>query len=239
MARETKVGLLIALGVVLLIGVIISDHLAVSAPQQAQADTASAVAQFAPAAQQGIQPGQVDASQADVSENPKSEIPNPRSETAPRLIAPDRFAEPDLGPPARQRPETQAADAGSLLADLPSPPPAWRKATTPQTEANDTPIDLPERASLTQQADEPEVLPIAPTPVRQSGSEFLHDVQRGDTLASVAIKYYHDSAYADSLLAANPDALNQDGQLSPGTRLIIPNRAGHIDPPAPQVAKQA
>ncbi|MEM1445976.1 MAG: LysM peptidoglycan-binding domain-containing protein [Planctomycetota bacterium] len=236
MARETKVGLLIALGVVLLIGVIISDHLAVSTPQQAQADTAAAVAQFAPAAQQGIQPSPAPQPTAEPNEAADRETPSP---SAPRLIAPDRFAEPDLGPPARQRPETQAADARTLLADLPSPPPAWRKVQPDAAEADtlDTPIDLPGRASLNAQANA-DLPPIAPTPVRQSGSEFLHDVQRGDTLASVAIKYYHDSAYADSLLAANPDALSPDGQLAPGTRLIIPNRAGHIDPPAPQVAKQ-
>ncbi|MEM7576975.1 MAG: LysM peptidoglycan-binding domain-containing protein [Planctomycetota bacterium] len=246
MARETKVGLLIALGVVLLIGVIISDHLAVTAPQQAQADTAAAVAQFAPAAQHGIQPNA-----ATPTSNQESKptdglrgVPG-QSPATPRLITPDRFAEPDLGPPSRQRPETQSAEATNLLADLPSPPPAWRKVQPETTEPSAGPTnsvrglpgiagsDTPPTAGTS--ADAP---PIAPTPVRQAGSEFLHDVSRGDTLASVAIKYYHDSAYADSLLAANPDALNETGQLTPGTRLIIPNRAGHIDPPTPQVAKQ-
>ena len=233
MARETKVGLLIALGVILLIGVIISDHLAVSRPQEAQAGNAAAVARFAPAAQQGIQPGQQ-----------TTEQPTPTStdnvrglpESAPRLIAPDRFAEPTLGPPSRQRPDVQAADAGSILADLPSPPPAWRQvqptvntdAPNPTTAIRGLPDAMRAEAELA----------IAPAPVRQAGSEFLHDVLRGDTLGSVAIKYYHDAAYADSLLAANPDALDADGKLTPGSRLIIPNRAGHIDPPTPQVARQ-
>jgi tetratricopeptide (TPR) repeat protein len=55
-----------------------------------------------------------------------------------------------------------------------------------------------------------------------SDSARRYTVQRGDTLASIARKYYKSSARWQKILDANADVLSKPGDLKPGQRLVIP-----------------
>ncbi len=249
MARETKVGLLIGLGVILLVGIIISDHLGSARLQSAEAG----MTDFAPQAQDGIHPTPPPPAQA-VADEPGDEAsdrdalkPTPRS--TPQLIDSHRFSEPRLAPPDQRQPETQSADAVKL-ADLPAPPTAWRSIAplpddpstnagrladdalsnaggTPLPTPSLDPADLPATAPLEATADAT-AAPV-PAPHRRAGAELIHYVEADDSLAELANRYYGDSAYQGSIAAVNRGALAPDGTLIAGTRLIIPNRAGHVE----------
>jgi tetratricopeptide (TPR) repeat protein len=49
-----------------------------------------------------------------------------------------------------------------------------------------------------------------------------YTVQRGDTLASIARKFYHSSAGWHRILEANSDTISKPSDLKPGQTLVIP-----------------
>lgn len=53
-----------------------------------------------------------------------------------------------------------------------------------------------------------------------------YTVQEGDTLASLAKRYYGDSDKADAIRRQNQDVIKTADALVPGTILVIPERAG-------------
>lgn len=53
-----------------------------------------------------------------------------------------------------------------------------------------------------------------------------YTVQEGDTLASLAKRYYGDSDKADAIRRQNQDVIKTPEALVPGTILVIPDRAG-------------
>ena len=57
---------------------------------------------------------------------------------------------------------------------------------------------------------------------KKSGQARSYTVQRGDTLASIARKFYKSSARWPKILEANSDTLSKPGDLKPGQTLIIP-----------------
>lgn len=58
-------------------------------------------------------------------------------------------------------------------------------------------------------------------PVKRSGG-IRHTVQAGDTLVSLAKRYYGDDSKTADLLRVNRGAIPSPDQLVPGTVLIIP-----------------
>jgi nucleoid-associated protein YgaU len=59
-----------------------------------------------------------------------------------------------------------------------------------------------------------------------------HTVKEGDTLTGIAEQYYGDSRQSDVILQANRDVLQSADDLTPGTRLVIPNAANRNALPA-------
>ena len=57
---------------------------------------------------------------------------------------------------------------------------------------------------------------------KEGGKIRRHTVQRGDTLASIARKYYRSSARWQKILDANSDIISKPGDLKPGQTLTIP-----------------
>ncbi|MGR3501818.1 LysM peptidoglycan-binding domain-containing protein [Pseudaestuariivita sp.] len=57
---------------------------------------------------------------------------------------------------------------------------------------------------------------------------IAHSVAPGDTLASIATRYYGSAAYTKRLMLANETAL-QDGGLRPGLRLTVPPRPQELE----------
>ena len=54
------------------------------------------------------------------------------------------------------------------------------------------------------------------------GESRTYVVQRGDTLFSIARRFYKSSARWKEIRDANKDKIDKPGKLKPGQRLIIP-----------------
>lgn len=63
-------------------------------------------------------------------------------------------------------------------------------------------------------------------PRRLAGGKRLHRVEDGDTLASLAERYFRDAAKAELIQSANRDLLPQSGALPIGVDLVIPSATG-------------
>ncbi len=86
--------------------------------------------------------------------------------------------------------------------------------------------------------------PIERSPIgsgRPQGARVqLHQVQKGETLWAIAEKYYGDGNLHRKLQAHNADRMGSGGAIQPGTNLVIPSRAELDGNPATvQVARDS
>jgi nucleoid-associated protein YgaU len=68
--------------------------------------------------------------------------------------------------------------------------------------------------------------PIAPLPVPGENAQGrAHTVQEGETLCSLAVRYYGSAAKSVTLFRANQERVRSPDHLRPGTVLLIPDLA--------------
>jgi nucleoid-associated protein YgaU len=67
-------------------------------------------------------------------------------------------------------------------------------------------------------------VPGLPLPLNQGVRS--HKVQEGETLASIAVRYYGDAAYSSFLFRANRSQLRAPDHVTVGTVLLIPELPG-------------
>jgi len=60
------------------------------------------------------------------------------------------------------------------------------------------------------------------SPDARGNKEISHLVQRGETLQSIAQRYYHDEKYWNEIYQLNKESVGRGGVLKPGQVLIIP-----------------
>jgi nucleoid-associated protein YgaU len=60
------------------------------------------------------------------------------------------------------------------------------------------------------------------TPAASSGPVYRHVVQEGDTLYSLARRYYNDDAKFVDIYQVNRNVLTRPDELTPGTVLVLP-----------------
>lgn len=253
MTRETKVGLLVGMGVILLIGIIVSDHLAV-VQQQEPAD----FTRFADQAQESIAPMDrtVEAPAYPGDSRPttgyppaaprRQPVPTPQELEAQRW----RAAEPSDAPAYLPEqppmamgldgaPQTPAqrpgypAEQPRQAPQAPAYPPAVREVPTLTFDGQ--PVNAIDRELA--QADQP-ITPTAPSvptpqaaapdvpPQRATGAEIVHYVKKGETLYDIALKYYGNGEYWRSIAAQNEGKVLPNGHVNENVRLVIPNRSG-------------
>lgn len=228
MTRETKIGLLLGMGVILLIGIIISDQL--SQVQQDPADFTG----FAGETQRSI-----DISDATPGYTP---IPAPGQQratppTGPSTVTdvPGEFFIPDdVRATLPQRQADATTDAGN-----PSSLTAYNLDTTPNTLPPRTDDGVPTLTLGNSQPEVPQyVQAITPPPanlttdrtqqtrVAPTGnvSVIRHTVQPDESLIKIARRYYGSDAYWHAIALANPDKVTRDGDVQVGAVLDIPKR---------------
>ena len=229
MTRETKVGLLVGMGIILLIGIIVSDHLAI-VNEQRPAD----LMRYASDVQESLGPvklthvnSSVPESQAELAIRQRSPMPMPGEVANSALVISGSTAEVD--PQAKRL----------VVAGSPDPRDKTTGTTghvqTPQT-AEDVAIfvskQLKERESTQDEYHEP-----TGSMDRLAKSGLILTVEAGQTLGELAAKHLGSSKYWPQLLAANRDQMSEPRQLREGMKLRIPTvqieqsvkRVGHLD----------
>lgn len=246
MAHETKIGLLISLALILLVGLVLSD---LFTGGDAEAVDGQTPTDFGGEVQAGIYPDPPTVIYRD--DELEALGPNPS------LGSPLR-AQPGQGyqPPVHNRPapnETRAPSNGPQRNAEP-PTPEFDTMQARQREALarvDATLEMFSIANATSRADAPDRTPtdtasaphrlasdpserdnagndptrvaeLPALPTTTVGSVTIHTVQTGQTLAGIARQHYGNPEYAKVLTMTNPNKLDRDGGVRPGVRLEIP-----------------
>ena len=123
-------------------------------------------------------------------------------------------------------------DVGVTEVFIPSPTPT--DITPSPTSVPPTPSPMPTaRPTATSTPSEPEV-PVSPTPPPtptvvggQEPETIVYEVQPGDTLRSIAVRY---GVVPDEISTSQGGAPREEGLLDPATLLVIPRRLGPTGP---------
>ncbi|MEM1210161.1 MAG: LysM peptidoglycan-binding domain-containing protein [Planctomycetota bacterium] len=227
MTRETKIGLLIGLAIIVLVAVIVSDYVAV----QHRAEPADPLIDSTVTAARPI-PGPAPAPRETVTPRPSAErqqlIPTP--EEIDRALAESREAQrlareraaAEIAPPEEREPTPLELATAQRSTERLLPPrlfsPDPRPIPTPEAiEAIDETAPTRDRSD---KAAEP-VAEIEPTPQRPT---LVHRVETGDTLYAIAERYLGDGDAWPRIARHNPEVVPADGGVIEGTRLLIPHR---------------
>ena len=214
MTRETKVGLLVGLGIILLIGIIVSDHLSV-----AQRQNAANLTDLARQTQQSITPASTQPrTNQNTRTHPTAQTPWGRKDNTQRtrpLPMPAELTSPEpvqeYERPTRPRRDTLVSNTDPptrkprLAANRPrSPMPTLSQTHTGQPEGNPKPTAQP----------------------------MIHYVKAGESLWQIAQQYYDNGEHWRTIAQANANRIMANGAVRQGVRLVIPNKAGLVDPPS-------
>lgn len=204
MTRETKVGLLAGLAIILLIGIIVSDYLVVPAtpvPPQVQ--------QFAVQTQDNIHPPPI------VTVPQPVVVPVAKVEDVAAVPTPRELT---LPPAPRSQPQSAAPAPG--FNDTPASPLA--APSPPQSTAvTVVPVRDPQTAELQRKLDQIVAAPAGPTPAPSPAARTI-TVEEGDTLYQLAADYLGSASRYEELYQANRDQLSSPSQLKVGMKLRLP-----------------
>ena len=231
MTRETKIGLLLGLGVILLIGIILSDQ--ISQRQQGNpadftefaGDTQRSIeatdAAPAPGYGQTYTPGRTPytpsgtpADNSTVNDVPEDFLvpEDVREEMGMQQASADREDTPavinlpvlasNVDQPLRNQPED---DVPTLVVgdNLPDTPILAQGPTANQTVVHNTPRNMPTFTGV---------------------SVIKHRVMPNENLTEISRRYYGNGDYWRAIMMANPDKVGQDGSVRSGVVLNIPKR---------------
>lgn len=207
MTRETKVGLLVGIGVILLIGIIISDHLTVVK----NANPSKQLARFATAAQQSIFPPRnynPPQGQSRITPDKKTQY---ASERQPRKI---------LTPGEMDSPSSKALPPRAFAVDRNSNNKHSQFAAYRSGNKAKHITASYHPASLTLAGKPPRNENV---PASSTNSGVIHTVQKGETLYAIADQYYHNGSYWKKIAKANADKVGANGQITVGQKLRIPD----------------
>jgi LysM repeat protein len=218
MTRETKIGLLVGLSFIIVVGILLSDHIADSnrPPQALLSDVGNNVRNSVAIPQPAIaQPAAAPGTVANVS-GPSTPVPT--HEELHQTAAPAQTAAPTdnvvvgIGP-------------GESVKNLTQPTPVVAQApaanqTTMPLAAIDQPVDnssTPDNSAVT---------PIKLTDSAPASDKILkqYKVEKGDTLGKIAKHFYGTSSHAAvaAILAANPQLKGNAARLAIGKTYAIP-----------------
>jgi LysM repeat protein len=219
MTRETKIGLLVGLAFIIVIGILLSDHMTSTTqpPQAALAETAKTVGSSvtAPA--------------------PTNPLPAPIGQTppiTPTNQVPTRVELHPPTPPVVQNgstPITQIGIGGPAVIPQPPQQPIAIKDTQPPI------IPQPVQPEKNQVADGRPIVPAnPPAPEPQTKKEYI--AQAGDNLSKLATKMLgtNSKANRDAIVKANPSLQKNPDLIVEGRKYTIPQAiAPSAQPPAP------
>ncbi|MEM1107341.1 MAG: LysM peptidoglycan-binding domain-containing protein [Planctomycetota bacterium] len=243
MAQETKVGLLIGLALIFLVGLVLSDLFTGGEPESAEA--ARAATEFGPGAQAGIyeEPETVynasPAGREAFDRMPAFAADPPQSYGVPAPTQQPRPTE-TWSPPAGPRPGYGVSPSPELIVEPPLPQLDTLEARDAMTRFNDSlealrlaveepaPL-LPDRintaADEVTRAKQPSLASLPESSldsVPLGGTTYIHYVQPGQDLREIARQHYGNPEFAAAIAQTNLNKVDREGQVRPGARLEIP-----------------
>jgi nucleoid-associated protein YgaU len=196
MTRETKVGLLAGTALILLIGILVSDHLSIG-----PTEPADSMVNFAPDVQRSINNGAVTTVASESPPPPVSyrrePLPLPQELPPRETPVPAPTPAPNINPaPDGPSIVTTVADTPSIASDAPA-----RNTNVWADLLSEPPILLQDR---------------------QEGRRVYHTVKAGQTLSDIATEHLGSAGRWREVRDANPDKVTEQGWVREGVRLIIP-----------------
>jgi LysM repeat protein len=217
MTRETKIGLLVGLSFIIVVGILLSDHIADSnrPPQALLSDVGNNV-RTSVAIPQPVM-AQSAAAPSIVANVSGPTTPVPTHEELHQTAAPAQNA-----PPADN--VVVGIGPGESVKNLTEPTPVVVQAPTNQTTMPLAAIDQP-----VDNASTPDSSVVTPIKLTDSGSASdksikQYKVEKGDTLGKIAKHFYGTSSHAAvaAILAANPQLKGNAARLAIGKTYAIP-----------------
>lgn len=222
MTRETKIGLLVGMGVIILIGILISDHLS-EAQRQQQAELARPVVEV----DRSMAPDPALLSPRDpIAQRPPVSVPPPGLDRTPRDAQPSDPADRTRNP-FIQRQHTPAFDTTDITRREPD-------RTQPAA-----PVDVTRNPDFEVRPERPvrpgDVVRIRAEEAGPAGpARRTHQVKEGERLSDIAKKYYGNATKWRLIAEANKDRIPNPNVVRAGVRLYIPPEAGEAEAaPAP------
>ncbi|MBB6431155.1 LysM peptidoglycan-binding domain-containing protein [Algisphaera agarilytica] len=241
MAQETKVGLLIGLALILLVGLVLSDLFTTGSPESAEASS-NAATEFGREAQAGIYDAQEQSPiRPAIRQSEFDRMPGFAAEPA------QDYHTPSTNPPVESwsppKPSTPGPASPSLPGLTHEPPlpdldtleanndavaqfqrsfEAMRLAVqNPDQPESDPTAFNQELSRMSQLPAQIEPIPAVPSAVA-GGTTYIHYVQAGQTLAEIARQHYGNPEFAAAIAQTNPTKVDREGQVRAGARLEIP-----------------
>ncbi len=221
MTRETKIGLFVGMGVIILIGILISDHLS-TVSQQQSAPLASAGAQMQPETLPPVPSGLG-------GPNVNAGIVTVPNGAAPHRDVVDLVAPPPVPPtpytPPANDPVTFNNDPNAHTGNTTGPvthDTTSRNATTGNTGTGTV-------AGLGGQFERVTAggttTNTGTTLLNTAPKQTVHFVKDGETLTAISRQYFGDQMHMQAIYEANKDKMSTIHSLRPGVRLVIPAKA--------------
>lgn len=243
MARETKVGLIVGLGVILFVSVFVSDYISSPSPEEAFADTD--LADF----------HQQTTNQTQLLVRPGNDLPAELSTTDLAAVSLEQIERRYGPPPAPRDPHTLVEppfrDAPpSLVGPGEETTPIAIDPNTPRPPIGVGRIDDSgyatehqldnRRIGLARGIDDTIVHVQIPDPpvINHQPQQVRHEVKAGENLTTIARKHYDgDGNMWRSIRDANPNKVGTNGEVVQGVVLIIPKRSTETTDPAAELTR--
>ncbi|MEM9420353.1 MAG: LysM peptidoglycan-binding domain-containing protein [Planctomycetota bacterium] len=242
MAQETKVGLLIGLALILLVGLVLSDLFTTGSPESAEASS-DAATEFGREAQAGIYDAPEPSQRPAIRQHDFDAMPGFAAEPARDYHTPSPTPPVESwSPPAPTKPSPSSPSLPGLTVEPPLPdldtleahndalaqfnrsfeamrlavqnPAEPEREVTPTPEVLTTTTTQPQTTVI-------EPLPVVPT-TPTGGTTYIHYVQAGQTLNEIARQHYGNPEFAAAIAQTNPTKVDREGQVRAGARLEIP-----------------
>jgi nucleoid-associated protein YgaU len=250
MTRETKIGLLVGLAFIIVIGILLSDHMTSTTqpPQAALAEAAPNVRESvaAPASNNPAPPVAQTAPPAISPSNTvltQQEIRTPLTQQPARPAAP-AVTQVEVGGPAGQAPGTIAIRQTSPPAVIPAgqPPVEVAAGPTPPVESPLDPNTAIEQWATDRQPPVTTGTPVR-TPAESAKREYV--AQAGDSLSKMASRLLGSNSKAnrEAIIKLNPSLQKNPELVVEGRKYTIPQApaaaAAPAEPQQPQQVAQA
>ena len=219
MTRETKIGLLVGMGVIIVIGILISDHLS-DAQRQNPAELAGDVPEIG---RDMIPPPAFSTREAPRPGAEQTRLPMPQDVT-PQTIAPHRNTPAPRPDVIRQNQGRELYQTMQTADETPPPTPRVQEPVV--VDRN----NLSQRAQAAQDNTPSEFVRVQDAavaveharPIDNKPRQIIHYVKEGETLATIARQYYGDPLEYQRIVDANKKAIPNPNLIRPGVRLMIP-----------------